>query len=143
VAHAAIEKVLTGARVWDEAAQPDLAVFLESVIDSEISHLVGSWEHRHVRPAAALPGASDDGEPAPDPIAGYPSPAAGPLERVMGGEAAGWRDVGWMFTQDAGRSFVHALPRRALRESHERTSVPVDTRRIAAGQPAGRSGLMV
>lgn len=88
VAHAAIEKVLTGARVWDEAAQPDLAVFLESVVDSEISHLVESWEHRHIRPAAALPAASDDGEPAPDPIAGYPSPAAGPLERVMGGEEA-------------------------------------------------------
>jgi len=86
VAHSAIEKVLTGARDWDETAQPDLAVFLETVVDSEISHLVESWEHRHVRPAAALPARADGEEPNPDPIAKVPSPAAGPLEAVVGGE---------------------------------------------------------
>lgn len=93
VVNAAIEKVLTGARVWDETAQPDLAVFLESVVDSEISHLVESWEHRHVRPAAALPGSADEDERDADPIAGIPSPAAGPLESVVGGEEARRQDA--------------------------------------------------
>ncbi len=86
VAHAAIEKVLTGARVWDETVQPDLVIFLESVVDSEISHLVESWEHRHIRPAAALATAPDSEEPNLDPISRAPSPAAGPLETVVEGE---------------------------------------------------------
>lgn len=89
VVHSAIEKVLTGVRSWDPAIQPDLELFLASVVDSELSHLVESWEHRHVRPAAALPAAGDDPDRAvQDPIQDTPSPAAGPAEAAARREEA-------------------------------------------------------
>ncbi len=94
VAHAAIEKVLTGKRAWDPAAQPDLNLFLESVVDSELSHLVESWEHRHVRPAAALPVSGDDPDVAArDPIAEAPSPGSGPAEAASRREEAGRQEA--------------------------------------------------
>ena len=80
VVHTAIEKLLTGVRAWDPARDPDLDRVLESVVDSEISHLVGSWEHRHVRPSAALPVPAD--RPEADPLEHVSSPALGPAEQV-------------------------------------------------------------
>lgn len=89
VVHTAIEKVLTGTRAWNPSVQPDLDLFLESIVDSELSHLVESWEHRHVRPAAALPAAGDgpDGT-GRDPIGEAPTPAAGPAEAAVRREEA-------------------------------------------------------
>ncbi len=84
VVSTAIEKVLSGARAWDPVREPDLDTFLESVVDSELSHLVESWEHRHVRPAAALP--VPDDRPDHDPLADIPSPAAGPLDTAISRE---------------------------------------------------------
>lgn len=45
----AIEKVLSGERQWDPAACPDLLGYLRGVVDSLVSHLVISEEHRRVR----------------------------------------------------------------------------------------------
>lgn len=45
----AIEKVLSGDRRWDPDACPDLVEYLKGVVDSLVSHLVISEEHRRVR----------------------------------------------------------------------------------------------
>lgn len=78
----AIEKVLTGVREWDPAQHPDLDLFLESVVDSEISHLVEGWDHRHIRPVAALP-RDPDREEEEDAVAAAPSAAPGPAEGLL------------------------------------------------------------
>jgi hypothetical protein len=79
-----IEKVLTGVRTWDPVRNPDLDAFLESVVDSELSHLVESWEHRHVRTAAAFSAPEQLGQE----IGQGSSSADGPLEKAVAGEEA-------------------------------------------------------
>jgi hypothetical protein len=49
LAYEAIEKVLSGARKWDPATCPELVGYLKGVVDSLVSHLVISEEHRRVR----------------------------------------------------------------------------------------------
>jgi len=44
----AIYKVLNGERRWNPQQYPDLLTFLKSIIRSEISHLLKSWDHQHV-----------------------------------------------------------------------------------------------
>lgn len=43
----AIRKVYQGERLWDPAKHPDLLTYLKSVVDSLVSHLVESHEHKH------------------------------------------------------------------------------------------------
>lgn len=45
----AIEKVVSGDRRWDPTTCPDLLRYLKGVVDSLVSHLVVSEEHRRVR----------------------------------------------------------------------------------------------
>src|ERR1043166_1746836 len=90
VVNTAIEKVLTGIRIWDPYREPDLALFLESVVDSEVSHLIESWDHRHIRPAAALPRDAEREEE--DLLVRVPSPAPGPAEALDAREGARRQD---------------------------------------------------
>ncbi len=55
-----IKKVLDGTRAWDPHSQPDLFLYLKSVIDSEVNHLADSWENQHVFREATLSGKLDD-----------------------------------------------------------------------------------
>jgi hypothetical protein len=67
MASTAVAKYLSGERRWNPQTYPRLEEFLCSVIDSEISHLINSWEHRHiVRPLLKLvKGESDESSPDP------------------------------------------------------------------------------
>ncbi len=56
-----ITKVIEGDRSWDPVEQPDLFLYLKSVVDSKISHLVEGWENRHCFREAALSG-GENGE---------------------------------------------------------------------------------
>lgn len=51
-----IKKVLDGQRCWEPEKYPDLYRFLLGVIDSEVSHLVESWENRYFLREEALAG---------------------------------------------------------------------------------------
>ncbi|MFQ6758107.1 MAG: hypothetical protein D9V46_03715 [Deltaproteobacteria bacterium] len=51
-----IEKIMNGDRTWDPRSQENLYKHLTSVIDSEISHLINSWENRHFFREAVLSG---------------------------------------------------------------------------------------
>lgn len=55
-----IKKVLDGTRAWDPQSQPDLFLYLKSVIDSEVNHLVEKWENQHVFREATLGGKPND-----------------------------------------------------------------------------------
>lgn len=79
VVHQAVAKVFAGERRWNPAAEPDLGAYLAGVVDSELSNLVRGWDHRHVRPDAAV---GVDGLPRLDRAA----PAPTPLEALTGQE---------------------------------------------------------
>jgi hypothetical protein len=63
----AIQKTLiavqcdTGGRRWDPKTQPDLFKHLRSVIDSDISCAVNSWQNRNIRSEATLDGVGLEG----------------------------------------------------------------------------------
>ncbi len=57
----AIEAFLDGTRKWDKTKHPDFLQFLQSVVDSKISHLVESVENRKTR---RINTAKKDNEPA-------------------------------------------------------------------------------
>src|SRR5437868_14422299 len=45
----AIYKVVEHERRWDPTKYPDLYLYLVNVVDSEISHLVESWDNRNLQ----------------------------------------------------------------------------------------------
>lgn len=51
IAMQAIDKLISGERIWDKNNQPNLLFFLKSVIDSLIWHLVSSSSHQNERPS--------------------------------------------------------------------------------------------
>lgn len=59
-----IKKILDGQRRWEPKQHPDLFKFLLGVIDSEISHLVESWENRSFLREESLVGYCSDEETA-------------------------------------------------------------------------------
>lgn len=66
VACEAIEKVWNGTRNWDPEIYPDLLKHLMKIVESDISHLFKSADHRK-RARAALSRKTPEGEEDPDP----------------------------------------------------------------------------
>lgn len=81
----AIEKVFSGQRQWDPDTNPDLLLFLRSVIDSDLSHLADSWDNGAMR-SASMANSADDGDCSEQEISiidRFPSPTATPEEEVL------------------------------------------------------------
>lgn len=82
VVQKSIEKVFTGRRSWNPDTHPDLFDYLESVIDSEISHLAEEWENRIFRREEWLPGTAEEKEKDDDPFDRLQSSNPGP-EKIL------------------------------------------------------------
>jgi DNA-directed RNA polymerase specialized sigma24 family protein len=89
----AIEDVLNGRRFWNPVSQPDLFAHLRSIVDSKLSHLVESMEHRSVRSESAL-GARNEDAPGLTSLAELPASGASPFETLVQAEA---EDFFWGF----------------------------------------------
>jgi hypothetical protein len=87
----AIEKTLQAAhgagagRTWDFGVQPDLLRHLQSVIDSDISHVVEGWENRTFRSEQSVSGTNSDGEAEPI-LTSFPAGTATPSEICVANE---------------------------------------------------------
>jgi len=93
IAHEAIEKTLSGERNWNPEKNPDILSFLKSVVDSLISHLVKSPNHKRLQP---LP-EDEDGNIREDIIQEWnPNISLNPEEQVLEKERED-RIVGLMF----------------------------------------------
>jgi len=56
----AIEKIISGQRNWNPQTQPDLFGYLKDIIDSDINHLVESWENKNFQSESSLMGDCTD-----------------------------------------------------------------------------------
>ncbi len=80
----AIEATYRGERKWNHARVPDVVKFLKRVIDSDVSHLLKSYEHEHRDYAANSGHLLDDLDRAvaPDPA----DPGQDPLSEAIAGD---------------------------------------------------------
>lgn len=83
IAQASIEKVLKGQREWDPVRQPDLYEHLRGIVDSEISHLVESWENQNLLSEAALSPKADAERGTPSVLNDCPSPELSPEAALL------------------------------------------------------------
>ncbi|WP_281184606.1 hypothetical protein [Trichlorobacter lovleyi] len=81
----AVEKVLSGQRQWDPDTNPDLLLFLRSVIDSDLSHLADCWENGAIRSeSTTIVRINDDsGEHEVNIFDSAPSPLSTPEEDIL------------------------------------------------------------
>jgi len=63
MASSAITSVIDGTRNYDPDSQPDFMRFLESVVDSQVSHLANSAPARKTRPLPIVAGTGGRGDP--------------------------------------------------------------------------------
>lgn len=50
IAYEAIQRTLSGDRSWDPEKDPDIIIFLKSVVDSLMYHLIHSQNHKRLQP---------------------------------------------------------------------------------------------
>lgn len=82
VAYEAVEKVLSGTRRWDPAAEPDLVRHLKDVIESDLNHLAVGFENRQVSTESVLDSRAAVA-PASGFLAGLPSGDPAPHEAAV------------------------------------------------------------